>query len=80
MRFEWSSERLPELEDVVFQISGPYANDANVVRRAYSVAGIIEGATRDRFKLVMERVDFDEATDAATFGETPWWTFYNLPR
>lgn len=76
MRFTWDDARLPELGDVAVWTSGPGANDQAVARRAYRVAGILEGRDRHHFRLVMERIGWDEAVaDPA-----PSWAFYDNPR
>lgn len=79
MRFtDWHGDRLPELGDIACQASGPNADDGEHVRRAYLVAGIIEGVERSRFKLVMERVAWGtlpESNDPRAL-----WSFYNVPR
>lgn len=80
MRFIGRWGRPPELNDVAFQTSVEGVDDADVVRRAYRVVGVEEGRDAEHYRLVVERVDFDEALDAGPFGEANWWTFYNLPR
>lgn len=84
MRFvDWSNARPPELDDIAFQISAAQADDAAYVRRAYRVAGIIEGRDHAHFKLVMERLDYDEAWRILYAGDAraPWlFEFFNVPR
>lgn len=79
MRFEWENEsRLPDLGDVASQISAAGVDDADVIRRSYLVVGIEEGRKRDRFHLVMERVEYGTLPEPLDADKV--WFFYNLPR
>ena len=80
MRFvTWPDEmRLPELGDVCCQVSGEGTDDADYVRRAYCVVGVLEGPSRERFKLVCERVEY--GTLPNSLAAAAMWTFYNMPR
>lgn len=79
MRFTWQGDRLPELQDVALWTSGPAADDYVEAKRAYRVVGIEEGRDREHFKLLLERISWDEALDE-TDGDRPWWPFYDAPR
>lgn len=70
--------RLPELGDICCQISGAEADDADHVQRAYRVVGFLEGPSRERFKLVCERVEY--GTLPESLDPEALWTFYNVPR
>ena len=78
MRFEWSGGRLPQLGDVAAQTSYEGAADADLIRRAYLVVGVEEGRSRDRFHLIMERVEYGTLPDS--LDPAAMWGFYNLPR
>lgn len=77
-RFTWTAERLPELGDIAMQISGDGADDADEIRRAYRIVGILEGRERHRFRLVMERVEYGALPDS--LDPDALWSFYNVPR
>jgi hypothetical protein len=75
---QWSGERLPELDDIAMQISAAGLDDADYIRRAYRVVGVIEGRDRQHFRLVMERVEYGTLPEPLDADKV--WFFYNLPR
>lgn len=77
-RFVWNGDRLPELGDVACQVSAEGAGDEDLVRRAFRVVGFEEGRSRDRFRLVLERVEY--GTVPASGDPEALWCFWNVPR
>lgn len=79
MRFEWPDPDelpVPDLGDVLEQVSAAGADDADHVQRAYLVVGFLEGATPDRFRLAVERLAWPGAPAAGK----RTLSFFNLPR
>lgn len=71
----WPPGRLPELGDVAMQVSAEGADDMELVRRAYLVVGIEEGRVRERFRLILERVEF--GTLPESLDPDAIWCFFN---
>lgn len=78
MRFpDWSRHaRVPQLLDIISQISYPEADDADYVRRSYEVFGVFK--TRTGYRLHCERVEYGTVPSSGDPDAT--WTFYNYPR
>lgn len=72
---EWDGDP-PAPGDVLEQVSAAGVDDAEHVRRAYLVLGFLEGTSPERFRLLLERIEWPGTPDEG--GQR--FAFYNLPR